>query len=361
MRILFVLLASALLAAGCSSARLTRRQAASARAPLAPLLATTPAAGPDPSLRQVPDTPYRLGPGDVLDVELLGDIRLRARTPVGPDGRIYFYLLPGLDVRGLTLAEVRRRISAGLGEHLREPPPVSVTLQTAASQRVWLLGRVQQPGSYPLAGPTTLREALAAAGGPATTTLATRRGPAEGNGPEESADLGRAFVLRDGRRLPVDFVRLLHEGDANHDIYLREGDLVYLPAVGTGQVHVLGAVNSPRTIEFSSQLTLVEAVTRAGGPLVRGAHAAQVAVVRGSLQQPRIGVFDLGAILRGQSADVALEPTDIVFVPDSPHLVGMRYLDLILDTFARVVGINEGARAVSDRAVSAGVTVPLGP
>ena len=83
--------------------------------------------------------------------------------------------------------------------------------------------------------------------------------------------------------------------------------------------------------------------------------------MRGSLQQPRIGVFDLGAILRGQSADVALEPTDIVFVPDSPHLVGMRYLDLILDTFARVVGINEGARAVSDRAVSAGVTVPLGP
>jgi len=55
-----------------------------------------------------------------------------------------------------------------------------------------------------------------------------------------------------------------------------------------------------------------------------------------------------------------LGPQDIVFVPYTPYRVLNRYVDLILDTFVRTIGVNEGARAVSDRAVPVSVNVPLG-
>src|SRR5687768_12967669 len=57
---------------------------------------------------------FRLGPGDRLEIEILGDAATRTTTVVGPDGKIYYYLLPGLDVWGLTLAETRAKIEEQL-------------------------------------------------------------------------------------------------------------------------------------------------------------------------------------------------------------------------------------------------------
>src|SRR5688500_1604585 len=48
--------------------------------------------------------PFRLGPGDRLKIERLGDNTTKTTTAVGPDGKIYFHYLPGLDVWGLTVA-----------------------------------------------------------------------------------------------------------------------------------------------------------------------------------------------------------------------------------------------------------------
>ena len=57
-----------------------------------------------------PTNRFTLGPGDYLEIEILGDAVTRATNMVGPDGRIYFYLLPGLDVWGLTLVETHRSL-----------------------------------------------------------------------------------------------------------------------------------------------------------------------------------------------------------------------------------------------------------
>jgi polysaccharide biosynthesis/export protein len=69
---------------------------------------------------------------------------------------------------------------------------------------------------------------------------------------------------------------------------------------------------------------------------------------------------DIRPMLAGQAPDIALQPQDIVFVPHTPYRVLTRYVDLILDTFVRTVGVNEGARAVDGQAQPLGVTVPLG-
>src|SRR3954466_2250617 len=64
----------------------------------------------DAALLQRPTSEFKLGPGDQLEIEVLGDVGTRSRATVGPDGKIYFYILPGIDVWGLTLPEARTKI-----------------------------------------------------------------------------------------------------------------------------------------------------------------------------------------------------------------------------------------------------------
>lgn len=365
---LLAALASALLLTGCESIKLTRSQKAQA---VNPAVAFTPATvsdlpALDPALLQRPTTEYKLGPGDMLEIEVLGDVDTRARTTVGPDGKIYFYVLPGLDVWGLTLAQTKEKIVQELKQFVREPQPVSLTLRTAESQRIWVLGRLNKPGVYAMSGPMTLLEALSSAGGPAAaSTFATIAGPVSTSSSrgatDEAGDLSRAFVIRQGQLLRVDFQKLLRDGDMSQNIYLQPDDFVYLPSAVAGSVHVLGSVNQPRTVEFTNRLTVVQAVAQAGGTVIRESYPQQIAIVRGSLSQPKVAVVDMNAIIRGEAPDVLLEPQDIVYVPQSPHRVLTRYLDTILQTFVRVVGVNEGSRAVSDKATPVGVNVPLGP
>lgn len=311
-----------------------------------------------------PTNLFTLGPGDRLEIEVMGDPATRASTIVGPDGKIYFYLLPGLKVWGLTLAEVKALLERELAKYFQESPRVAVTLRAVQSKRVWLLGRLNSPGVYSLTAPMTLLEAISLAGGPATSgaVTAVAGGATMTSLPatvREVADLQRSFVIRQGQLLPVDFQRLLREGDVSQNIYLQPDDFVYLPSEAGRDIHVLGAVGQPRGLNFTEQLTLVSAVARAGGT-VKDAYLSHVAIVRGSLTQPKIAVVDYRAIVRGQAPDVRLEPHDIVYVPFAPYRTVTRYLDLIVNTFVRTVGANEGARAVSGGALPVGVNVPLG-
>jgi protein involved in polysaccharide export with SLBB domain len=159
--------------------------------------------------------------------------------------------------------------------------------------------------------------------------------------------------------LRVDFARLLREGDMSQNIYLQPDDFIYVPSTTVGNVHVLGAVNLPRSLDYANELTLVQAVSQAGGIVRREAHLSHVAIVRGTLVEPQIAVVDLNAILSGKAPDIALQPQDIVFVPFTPYRVLNRYVDLILDTFVRTVGVNEGARAAGGT-TQVGVSVPVG-
>jgi len=349
-------LASAWLLGGCTTA---------GPAPLAAQFVpatfnrTTPAAEArtvEPALLQAPTTPFTLGPGDRLDLELIGDPTSRTSVEVGPDGKIYFYLLPGLEVWGLTLPQTRALILEKAKMYLKKDQGVAITLRSVSSQRVWLIGQLNSPGLYPLSGPMTLLEGLAEAGGPTTESV----GGGPGNGRISGADLSRSFVLRRGQLVPVDFRRLLQEGDLAQNIYLQPGDFIYLPPLTLRTVHVLGAVATPRAVTFSGRVTLVQTIATAGGTL-KDAHLDHVAIIRGSLAQPQIAVVDYQAIIRGTAPDILLEPHDIVYVPYGPYRTLGRYADLILETFARTVGVYEGSRAVSRNNVQVGVNVPIGP
>ena len=74
----------------------------------------------DKAWLQPPTEPYRLGPGDAIEVEVLGDAASRSTLLIGPDGKIYFSILPGTLVWGLTLNETRSLLQKQLGQYLRK-------------------------------------------------------------------------------------------------------------------------------------------------------------------------------------------------------------------------------------------------
>lgn len=359
---LFILplsLALALLA-GCATGPLFNARTASA-ARLAALANFTTVTATNPATADLLEPPtgnYTLGPGDRLEIEISGDPTTRTITTVGPDGKIYFYLLPGVNVWGLTLDQARARIEQGLLNYEREKPEVNLTLLNAESQRVWLLGRLNQPGVYPLTGPTTLLAALAEAGG--TTSPGMLASLGGGAVPpslsQDVADLHHSFVMRDGRILPVNFYRLVKDGDMSQNIYLRPNDFIYVPSASEQEVYVLGAVNAPVAAPFQREMSLISAIAAAEGT-AKYAYLSRVAIVRGSLTRPEIAIVNYHAVVEGKAANLLLEPGDIVYVPLSPYRTLEEYADLIVRTFADTVAINEGARAVSRNVVPVGVSI----
>lgn len=299
-----------------------------------------------PEWLQAPTNYFTLGPGDKIEIEVLNEPGTRAITTVGPDGKIYYHLLPGLDVWGLTLAQTQERLSQELTKYVREPQ-VGVQLRGIDSKRVWMLGRIQKAGVYSMMAPMTLLETISAAGGTLTSS--------ESGTTEDLADLGRGFIVRNGERLPIDFDALLRQGDMTQNIYLEADDFVYFPSAASRDIYVFGAVRSPKAVR-RSEGTLVSAIASAGGP-IKNAFLSHVAIVRGSLANPKIAIVDFRKIQKGEATDVVLEPRDIVYVPLSPYRHISKYVDLILTTFVRAVAINEGSRAAAGAVAPAGVSI----
>jgi protein involved in polysaccharide export with SLBB domain len=304
--------------------------------------------------------PFRLGPGDKLELEFLGDITSKTPTTVGPDGKIYFHFLPGLDVWGLTIPEVRGLIERELGKFIRdqaEIPPVGVTLRAVESKRVWVLGRFQTPGVYPMATAMTVLDAVALAGG--TISLGANQQSNFAYTSEDLADLRRAFIVRRGKLLPVNFYKLLKEGDLSQNIYLEADDFIYMPPATAREVYVLGAVAQPKAVPYNDEMTLVSAIANALGT-IQDAYVHHVAIVRGSLSNPQIAVVDYRDMVTGKAENVLLQPGDIVYVPFAPYRYLTKYLNIILDTFVSSVAINEGARAAVREQDQPGIFIPLG-
>jgi len=347
---------AALVLAGC--AHLTAR----APVPAAPMPVAESRGTLDAAWLKPPTAEFTLGPGDHLAIDVVGQEGSRVETVVGPDGKIYYEMLAGLDVWGQTLGQARSALEGALKTYYRGDPRVNITLLEVGSKNVWVLGRLGAPGVYPLTGPTTLLDAISAAGGPSdaqsVTQLSNGATLTFANPRQHASDLRQAFVVRNGQPLPVNIDRLLNQGDMSQNIYLQPDDMVYLPSPRSQEIYVLGQVNQARAVRLPGQATLVGAIAAAGGT-ADNAHLSQVAVVRGGVSEPAIAVYDYKAILTGKAPNVQLEPNDIVYVPRTPyHLLG-RYLDLIVTTFARTVGVNAGARAANvDQNIN--ISVPLG-
>ncbi|MBK8040798.1 MAG: polysaccharide biosynthesis/export family protein [Verrucomicrobiaceae bacterium] len=304
----------------------------------------------DPQWLQKPTKAYTLGPGDKIELEILGETGTRTETFVTPDSKVYFDLLPGIDVAGKTTQQLQIELEAGLTKYYKQPQ-VAVTLREAVSQRVWVLGRLNAPGIYSIKQPMRVLDAVSQAGGLFTSRFTGTT--------EELADLKHSFMIRNGRTLPVDFEKLIREGDMAQNIYLEPNDYLYLPSSLTNEVYVLGAVTEPRPIGFMSEMNLMSALGRGLG-LRPDADLKNVSIIRGSLTDPKIATVNALEIMNGKATNVRLEPGDIVYVPGAGSISPGGLAREAVNTFVRLVAANEGSNAGAPGATGVGVNINIG-
>ncbi|WP_334164266.1 polysaccharide biosynthesis/export family protein [Phenylobacterium sp.] len=109
---------------------------------------------------------YRIGAQDELEINVFGIEELKRSVSVDSGGKILLPLIGAVQAGGRTPAELSSDIAELLKKSYMKDPQVIVTVKEAQSQKVTVDGAVQQPGQYPLAGPTTLMQAISLARGP---------------------------------------------------------------------------------------------------------------------------------------------------------------------------------------------------
>jgi len=114
---------------------------------------------------EVSDQEYVIRPGDLLQVRVMGQEAVSARSKVRPDGKISVALLADVPAAGLTPAVLARQIQERLAKFIVNPA-VTVSLEEPRALMISVLGEVAKVGSYPLEQGSGVMEALAAAGGP---------------------------------------------------------------------------------------------------------------------------------------------------------------------------------------------------
>lgn len=110
------------------------------------------------------DASYKIGPQDVLRVDVWKETEISRSVPVRPDGKISLPLLNDVQAAGLTAVELAGVIGEGLKKYINNPQ-VTVTVTEINSRRVYVTGEVTRPGAYPLLPNMTALQALTSAGG----------------------------------------------------------------------------------------------------------------------------------------------------------------------------------------------------
>ena len=107
---------------------------------------------------------YRIGIGDVIEVQVWHEPDLSRTLIVRLDGRISLPLLGDIDTAGKTTSELDSYLEKKFAEVVTEPA-VSVILMESRSRRYYVVGQVMQPGEFPIEHPITILQAIARSGG----------------------------------------------------------------------------------------------------------------------------------------------------------------------------------------------------
>ncbi|WP_218871310.1 SLBB domain-containing protein [Chitinibacter bivalviorum] len=247
------------------------------------------------------DMVYRLAEGDTLQITVWNRPELSGKQLLGPDGRLTIPLAGTMKLNGETRETAAQQIGTALTPYIRKPA-VFVGVDQYTGNRVTVLGRVQNPGVQQFDKPPTLLEALARAGSLPVI--------------DKQATLTRVAVFRGRDRIIwVDLKKLLNRGELAYNIRLKPNDLVYIPDSFDTLVYVLGAVHKPGAYRLTPDMSLMDALSQAGGPN-DDAAPEKIAIYRPSKQANES--TPLHTLLnRDRMVNFALEEGDVVFVPKS--------------------------------------------
>jgi polysaccharide export outer membrane protein len=173
---------------------------------------TVPREAVGPPLR---DAGYVLEPGDIIGISVWREPDLQDTVLVRPDGGISFPLAGEMDAEGKTIAEVSQDLTQRLEEFIPDPV-VTVSLQQMEGNRVYVTGRVNQPGAFVLTRPVDVMQALSMAGGLS---------------PFADKDAIKVLRRSGGRQIAIPFnYKAVQKGEGlRQNILLQAGDTLIVP------------------------------------------------------------------------------------------------------------------------------------
>ena len=180
---------------------------------------TPPASGttakPAPEAKSASAEEYRIGPQDLVRIDVWKEPDISRTIPVRPDGKISLPLMNDVQAAGLTAMELAGSIREGLSKYITSPQ-VTVTVTEINSRRVYVTGEVMRPGAQPLLPNMTALQALTSAGG--FTQFARTKS---------------IYILRneDGKQVkhPFNYKAVLDGKHPEDNIQLQPGDVIVVP------------------------------------------------------------------------------------------------------------------------------------
>jgi polysaccharide export outer membrane protein len=238
---------------------------------------------------------YVVGPDDMLAVTVFNEPQLSGRYRVENDGHFSYPFLGRVKAGGASVADVAATLRTRLADGYLRNPQVTVEVEQFRSQSVFVIGEVRTPGKYMLSGAVSLIEALAQAG----STTAQAGGEVlilhPKNGARQSVATMAATV---GERTDADVQRVnlreIETGRLSRNVTIRDGDTIFVPKAE--RFFVTGFVRTPGSYTLEPNMTVLQAISMAGGVTERGS-GRRLRVTR---------------VVGGERRDVDAKPTDIV-------------------------------------------------
>ena len=221
-------------------------------------------------------TDYVVGPQDVLTITSYDQADLSGKFSVEADGTFTYPMVGRVKAGGLTLRQVEAQVKKQLKDGgFFNNPQVTVAIEQYKSQKIFIVGEVRSPGSYPLSGDMTLVEALARGG----STLPSASGEAVIVHPSRRNTSGPVLPNQDEAANVVRVnLRDLENGVFSQNATLRDGDTIFVPRAES--VYVFGQVKNPGAYALQQRnTTVLQALSLAGGVTDRGS-TSRIRIVR---------------------------------------------------------------------------------
>src|SRR3954463_8243396 len=236
-------------------------------------------------------TDYVVGPQDILAITCYDQTDMTGKFTVEADGTFTYPLIGRVKAGGKTMRGLESSIRKQLVDdgYFRNPQ-ITVAVDTYKSQKVFIVGEVRAPGTYPLSGNMNLVEALARAG----STLPTASGEAVIVHAGENASGPTMPVNEDGKDLVRVSLRDLENGGLTSNAALRDGDTVFVPRAQS--IYVFGQVKNPGAYAMQqTDTTVLQALSLAGGVTDRGttSRVKIVRIVNGDKKELKVKLSDL--------------------------------------------------------------------
>jgi polysaccharide export outer membrane protein len=242
---------------------------------------------------------YVIGDGDTLQISVWGSPELSLEVTVRPDGKISMPALGEIKASGLTPEELKNILGKRLADFVKNPF-TTVIVTGMMNYQVLVFGNGTNPGIHTLQKKTSLLQFLSILG------------------PLDNADLNKAYLVRNNKKIKTGFYGLFRKGDINQDINLEPNDVLFIPDNFEKRISVVGAITTPSAIPYREGLTVLDIILSVGG-FTEFANKNDVEILRknGGEEREKISVKAKDLMRGDLSKNIGISPGDIVVVKES--------------------------------------------